>query len=107
MALQGNQDDRLDRLERRLERVLELLEAQRDEYLDVEAVQRLTGLSRSAIYQKASRKGTTAPELASYKRGKRLYFKRSEVERWMAGDRVAGEAEVRVIAAQTYSSYLP
>lgn len=89
----------LARIERRLENVERILTEQTDDVLDVVAVQELTGLSRSAIYQKTCSSHGAAPELPHFKRGKRLYFRKSEIVAWLTERRVKDRAELEREAA--------
>jgi predicted DNA-binding transcriptional regulator AlpA len=89
----------LARIEQRLETVERLLTDQTDEVLDVDALQAMTGISRSAIYQKTCSRNGEAPELPHFKRGKRLYFRRSEIVAWMTEHRVKDRSQIEQEAA--------
>lgn len=56
----------------------------------------LTGLSRSSLYKKTSRK-----EVPHYRQGKLLYFDRAELEGWMRENKVATLSEIES-DAQSY-----
>lgn len=76
--------ERLDRIEETLAKICAALEQERgDEVLDIDGAVKLTGLSKSAIYGKTSWVEGQPPAIPHYKRGKRLYFKRSELEAWL------------------------
>lgn len=53
------------------------------EYISIEELSNLTGLSKATIYGKRSRR-----ELPAYKFGRELRFKRSEVENWIRSKRL-------------------
>jgi predicted DNA-binding transcriptional regulator AlpA len=94
-----NTTDALLQINRKLEELAQLITERADEMLDVAGLQALTGLSRSAIYQKTCSQGGAPPELPHYKQGKRLYFKRSEVIDWMTQNRVRNRTETDALAA--------
>lgn len=52
------------------------------EILDIEACSILTGLKKPTIYTKTSTKS-----IPHYRKGKRLYFIRSEIESWILEDK--------------------
>lgn len=93
----------LTRIEHRLETVERLLTQTADEVLDVDAVHQLTGVSKSAIYQKTCSRNGEPPELPHYKQGKRLYFRRSEILQWLTSNRVMDRAEIEELAI-TYTT---
>lgn len=57
--------------------------------LTIEDVSKLTDLSVSCLYKK-----TCAKEIPHYKKDKRIYFKRQEIEEWMLQNRIATNAEL-------------
>ncbi len=87
------------RIQNELEEIRGLLTERTDEVLDIEGVQRLTGLSKSAIYQKTCSRNAGPPELPHYRQGKRLYFRKSEIVKWLTStpikNRAAIESEAR------------
>jgi predicted DNA-binding transcriptional regulator AlpA len=89
-----NMHDAILRLERRLEDIVKLLSQQADEVLDVAGVCRLTGLSKSAVYNKTCSVEGQPPELPHFKKGKRLYFSRAGIESWLTSNRVSSKAEI-------------
>lgn len=58
--------------------------------LTIEEVSKLTDLSVSCLYKK-----TCAKEIPYYKKDKRIYFKRQEIEEWMLQNRVATNEELK------------
>ncbi len=70
-----------------------------DDVIGVEAAMALTGLSKSGIYHKTCSRNGEPPELAHYKRGKRVYFSRAELTAWMTSTRVKDRAEIEADAA--------
>lgn len=57
--------------------------------LTIEEVAKLTDLSVSCLYKK-----TCAKEIPYYKKDKRIYFKRQEIEEWMLQNRISTNAEL-------------
>lgn len=90
----------LARIERRLETVERLLQENTDDVLDIDALHKLTGLSKSAIYQKTCHRAGEAPELPHFKQGKRLYFRRSEILQWLTRNRVKDREQIEREAVQ-------
>jgi excisionase family DNA binding protein len=62
-----------------------------DEFVDVKAAGELLRLAVPTIYSLVCRR-----ELSSYKRGKKLYFKKSELLQWIAGGRRRTNKELRM-----------
>ncbi len=60
------------------------------EILNVEQVCRLLNMKRSTLYQK-----THKSEIPFSKKGKALYFNRTEIYNWVAEGRILTEAELR------------
>jgi predicted DNA-binding transcriptional regulator AlpA len=87
----------LNRIVDRLERLERMMNEETDEILDVDGIQELTKLSKSAIYQKTCSRNGAPPQLPHYRQGKRLYFRKSEIVTWLTArpimDRAAIEAE--------------
>lgn len=50
-------------------------------------------LSKSAIYKKTSEKN-----IPHFKKGKKLYFKRSELDEWLTEDKISTNAEIEAQA---------
>jgi len=76
--------ERLDRIEGGLAKILDALDRERaDEVLDIDGAVKLTGLSKGAIYGKTAWIEGQPPAIPHYKKGKRLYFRRSELEAWL------------------------
>jgi predicted DNA-binding transcriptional regulator AlpA len=71
-----------------------LLAGQTSEIMDVEMLHQMTGISRSAIYQKTCSRRGQPPELPHFKRGKRVYFRRSEILTWLMEHRVKNREEI-------------
>src|SRR4051794_31432443 len=82
------------RVEEEIQEIKLLLLAQTDEVLRIEGACELTGLSRSAIYQKTCSQNGQPPELKFYKRGKRIYFRRSDLVQWMTQHQVSSRREI-------------
>jgi predicted DNA-binding transcriptional regulator AlpA len=94
----------LDQIKAELAELRRLITEQTDATLTVEDVRELTGLSKSAIYQKTCSRDSNPPELPHFKRGKRLYFKRSEIVEWMTARRVKSRAEIEEAATAHIAS---
>ena len=79
--------EQLDRVER-----LAILGAKT--VLDLDETLLITGLSRGHLYSLTSNR-----QIPYYKKGRKLYFKKSELEDWMLQDRVMTAAEIDSRAA--------
>lgn len=66
--------------------------------LTINGVAQLTGLSTATIYRLTSQK-----EIPHYKRGNKLYFRKSEIEAWLVGNKVFTNAEIDSLAANYVS----
>ena len=91
----------LERVEQRLEALEHLMRDHTDDILDVGGAMALTGLSKSGIYHKTCSQEGAPPELGHFKRGKRLYFRRSELVRWITENRIKDRTEIEA-DAQAY-----
>jgi predicted DNA-binding transcriptional regulator AlpA len=91
----------LDQIKAELAELRQLITEQTDTILTVEDVRELTGLSKSAIYQKTCSRDGNPPELPTSSAGKRLYFKRPEIVEWMTGHRVTDRVETMLRYAST------
>ena len=60
--------------------------------LIIEEAAKLTGLSKSCMYKKIC-----AKEIPYYKKEKRVYFKRQEIEEWMTQNRISTKEEMSAI----------
>lgn len=79
--------EQLDRVER-----LAILGAKT--VLDLDETALFTGCSKGSLYNLTSNR-----QIPCYKRGNKLYFKKSELEDWMLQDRVMTAAEIDSRAA--------
>ncbi len=70
-----------------------------DEPISVKEVSRLINLSVSTIYSKVSRN-----EIPVNKVGKKLYFYRSELERWIRSGRIRTALEIRTDLERQFKS---
>lgn len=84
----------MNEIERRLENIERLLAMMTKTALTTEDVAVLLGVSAAHVRNLAS-----AGELAHYRSGKRIYFKRSDIEDWQLQNRVASNAEINSEAA--------
>lgn len=63
------------------------------EVLNLEQAAEYVSLSKSAIYKKTSERN-----IPHFKKGKKLYFKRFELDAWLTGEKVDTNAEIEKIA---------
>ncbi len=59
------------------------------EVLNLKQAAEYVSLSKSAIYKKTSERG-----IPHFKQGKKLYFKRSELDDWMTGLKISTKEEI-------------
>lgn len=76
-------------LVKRLERIEKMLSAGLSPVMDLDGCSLLTGFSKSHLY-----KLTAAREIPFYKKGKCLFFDRSEIENWLKAERVKTTEEI-------------
>ncbi len=69
------------------------MELQRKEMLNTEEAAAFLSLSRSHIYKLCSER-----EIPHHKQGNRTYFRREELEEWMAGERIKTVHELQLEA---------
>lgn len=81
--------DKLEHLEKLIARISATAE-DKEELLNIEEASRLLNLSVPTIYSKVSRK-----EIPVNKQGKRLYFYRHELMKWIKSGRVKTHLEIR------------
>ena len=60
-----------------------------NEVLNLNQAAEYISLSKSAIYKKTSERN-----IPHFKQGKKLYFKRSELDEWLTGQRIKTSAEI-------------
>lgn len=60
-----------------------------EEIMNVEKAVKHLGMSRVTIYQYTSKRA-----IPHFKRGKRLFFKRSELDNWLTGNRVLSKEDI-------------
>ncbi len=85
----------IDSILSKLTEIEELLRASRDEFLPLEVAAEYLGFSTSTMY-----KMTHENRIAYYKPGgKKLLFKRSELDRWVESHRIATADELDTKAA--------
>lgn len=63
------------------------------EVLNLEQAAEYVSLSKSAIYKKSSERN-----IPHFKKGKKLYFKRSELDAWLTEQKVDTNAEIEKMA---------
>ena len=84
----------------RLARIESKLEAQNDEYMNLEETANYLDLSPAYLYKLTSRN-----QIPVYKpSGKKLFFKRSELNTWISSKRIASENEIKHNGAKKYYS---
>ena len=59
------------------------------EILNINQAADYLSISKATVYGK-----TSAREIPHFKRGKRLYFKKSDLEKWMTGQRIYTNGEI-------------
>ncbi len=84
----------LQRIEHRLAKLETAVSIANNTPMTVEDVMLMTGLSRSTVYSKTSSHGGLPPELPHFKKGKRLYFRHSDITAWMTQHSVKGREEI-------------
>ena len=81
-------------MQEQLDRIERLVRIGSKEVLDVEDVAILLNVGKSRIYHLVSRR-----DIPHYKQGKKVYFKKSEIEEWQLQDRIPTNAEIDSKAA--------
>lgn len=76
-------------MQEQLDRIEKLVRLNSKEVLDVEEVALMLNVSKSRIYHLVSRRN-----IPHYKQGKKVYFKKSEIEEWQLQDRIPTNAEI-------------
>lgn len=83
-------------LETILSKVLTIAPQDAEEEIgDIKLAMKVTGLAMATLYGLISRR-----EIPSYKKGKRLYFKRSELDNWIQSGRRKTVDEIRKLAEE-------
>ncbi len=65
------------------------------EVLNLNQAAEYVSLSKSAIYKKTSERN-----IPHFKQGKKLYFKRSELDEWLTHKRISTHAEIEQLASE-------
>jgi predicted DNA-binding transcriptional regulator AlpA len=86
------------------EQILKALMIHHDTVLDIDGLCKLTGLPKSTVYQKTCSLGGRPPELPHFRKGKRLYFLRSEINTWLTHRHVRTQEQLTEAAANLASS---
>ena len=76
-------------MQEQLDRIEKLVRLNSKEVLDVEEVALMLNVSKSRIYHLVSSRN-----IPHYKHGKKVYFKKSEIEEWQLQDRIPTNAEI-------------
>lgn len=76
-------------MQEQLDRIEKLVRLNSKGVLDVEEVALMLNVSKSRIYHLVSSRN-----IPHYKQGKKVYFKKSEVEEWQLQDRIPTNAEI-------------
>ena len=88
--------ERLNALDRKISVLMETRNGdyqQQDEFLNIEEVARFINESKSSVYSR-----TSSRNIPFYKRGKKLIFKKSEIQSWLeAGKKKTREELAREI----------
>lgn len=72
-----------------LQNILETIASSTGEVMNFEQCLKLTGFSRGLLYRMTAKR-----EIPHYKRGRFVFFKRSEVEAWLFECKVKTEEEI-------------
>ena len=83
-----------ENIEQRLARIEFLLTISTKSVFDVSEAAQFLGLSEARVYHL-----TAANGIPHYKKGRSVYFKKSELEEWLLESRVMSESELRSKAA--------
>lgn len=78
-----------DYIDMKFVELMKAIKTSRRDVIDINEAAEFTALSRSAIYKKVS-KG----EIPCYKRDGKVYFRRSELEKWLTACRVSSNDEI-------------
>ena len=76
-------------MQEQLDRIEKLVRLNSKEVLDVEEVALMLNVSKSRIYHLVSSRN-----IPHYKQGKKVDFKKSEIEEWQLQDRIPTNAEI-------------
>lgn len=76
-------------MQEQLDRIEKLVRLNSKEVLDVEEVALMLNVSKSRIYHLVSSRN-----IPHYKQGKKVYFKKSEIEEWQLQVRIPTNAEI-------------
>lgn len=92
-------NERLCRIENLLTELQQRIEQSKQQpaqetFLTITNLMKYTGLNKSSIYKK-----TSTREIPHYKRGKRLFFKRTEIDEWIGELRIKTMDEIEIEAA--------
>ena len=88
----------MDKIEDRLENIERLLLIANRNVFGVSEAAVFLGLSTARVYHL-----TAAKEIPHYKKGKSVYFRRDELEKWMTAEKVHTDDEIlRMATARMY-----
>jgi excisionase family DNA binding protein len=66
-----------------------------EEILNLEMASAYVGISKSTIY-----KYTSTKEIPHFKRGKRLFFKKAELDEWLTTNKISSREEIDRLATE-------
>lgn len=98
-----NQSQLLETILAEVRELKAMITATADEVFDIKQASVFLRLSISAIYEKTSSRGGEPPELPHFKRGKRLFFSKVDLAKWLLTNRVLSSAEIQQIAVDQNS----
>lgn len=84
----------IDTLNARLDRIERLTLIGAKSVLDLDEAVLFTGFSKGHMYRLTSER-----QIPHFKKSRKLYFKKSELEEWMLEDKVKTESEVQTLAS--------
>ena len=90
----------MKQIEERLQRIEQLVLIGTKTVLNVAELALMTGLSSGRIYHLVSSR-----DIPHYKKGKSVFFKKSEIEEWQLQDRVPTNSEIDSKAATYISTH--
>ena len=91
-------EEQIIAMNERLERIERLATLGSKNALNIEEASQLTGFTKQHIYRL-----TSTRQIPFYKRGRKLFFDKAELERWLLGERVPTREELES-EAETYLS---
>lgn len=86
--------DKLDTIENLIKELSNNAEPGSSQIMDLKKTSSYLGLSASRIYNRTSKR-----EIPHFKQGKKLYFKKSELDEWLTTNKITSKDEIEKLAA--------